>query len=89
MTARSSELRSSFDAASGAMRFAAGIFLCPRQAEGNDRRRLERQKWLGHPPDRYGQLRLDDKRRTEFDAPSRLMWLEVAGPGFVVWRPSC
>jgi hypothetical protein len=44
MTARSSELRSSFDAASGAMRFAAGIFLCPRQAEGNDRRRLERQK---------------------------------------------
>jgi hypothetical protein len=32
-------------------------------------------------PDRYGQLRLDDKRQIEFDTPSRLMWLEVAGPG--------
>jgi hypothetical protein len=39
-------------------------------------------------PDRDGQLRLEDKRQIEFDAPSRLMWLEVAGPGFVVWRPS-
>jgi hypothetical protein len=29
-------------------------------------------------PDRYGQLRLDDKRQIDFDAPSRLMWLEVA-----------